>query len=371
MIFRSILPIGVLVAAGWGHSAQAQILVGQTAGFTGGAAAGVKETAQGAKLHIDAVNARGGVNGQQIVLLAKDDKFDPKLAAENARELVVNQKVVALFLTRGTPHTEAILPILEEHGVPLVAPSTGAMSLHRPVKKFVFNVRSTYQAEAEKAITYLTKSGVGRIGVIHADDSFGADAVLGVQAGFRKAKASPIFVEKVDRAKPDYSQAASLAARVQSSAVVMLGSGASVAEGVKALRAAGSSAQVITLSNNASAGFIKALGTHARGVVVTQIFPNERSTSSALVKEALETANAAGIAELSPALLEGYAAAKVLVEALRRSGKTVSRQSVHASLEGMSKFDLGGLVVSFSPTDHSGIAFTDISVVGADGKFRR
>ena len=90
-------------------AAQAQLLVGQTAGFTGQVAAGVKEASDGAKLYIDMVNAKGGVNGQKIELIALDDKFDPKLAAENARKLIEENNVLALFLNRGTPHTEAII----------------------------------------------------------------------------------------------------------------------------------------------------------------------------------------------------------------------------------------------------------------------
>ena len=99
-------------------AAQGQILIGQTAGYTGSVAAGVKETADGAKLYLNAINAKGGVNGQKIELLSLDDKFDPKLAADNAKILIEDKNVVAMFLTRGTPHTEAILGLLDKHGVP-------------------------------------------------------------------------------------------------------------------------------------------------------------------------------------------------------------------------------------------------------------
>ena len=169
-------------------SLPAQILIGQTAGFTGAVGAGVKETTEGARLYIDAVNARGGVGGQKIELVSLDDKFDPKTAAENARVLIEERAVVALFLTRGTPHTEAIIPLLDKHGVALVGPSTGAMVLHQPVKRHVFNVRSSYQREAEKAITHLATTGVKRIALVYADDSFGADGVAGAQKGLTDRK---------------------------------------------------------------------------------------------------------------------------------------------------------------------------------------
>src|SRR4030095_8347854 len=139
--------------------AAAQIKVGQTAGFTGPVAAGVKETTDGAKLYLDAVNARGGVNGQPIQLVSLDDKFDTRLTVENAKQLIADPQVVALFLTRGTPHTQTVMPLLTESKIALIAPSTGAMVLHDPVNPWVFNVRATYQREAERAVRHLSLIG--------------------------------------------------------------------------------------------------------------------------------------------------------------------------------------------------------------------
>jgi branched-chain amino acid transport system substrate-binding protein len=352
-------------------SAGAQILIGQTAGFSGPVAAGVKETTEGAQLYFDAINSRGGVNGQKIELVSMDDKFEPQLAADNARQLVEVRNVVALFLTRGTPHTEAILPLLDKHRVPLVAPSTGAMVLHQPVKQYVFNVRATYQREAEKAVEHLHTLGLQRIAVVHADDSFGKDGLEGATRGFVKAGLKPVAILKADRSKPDYSLLVPEILKGNAQSVLWVGSGTVVAQGVRALRAAGSVAQVVTLSNNASTGFIQSLGDQARGVIVTQVFPYERSISFPMVKEAQELVKTQNKRELSPAMLEGFAGAKVLVEALRRAGKNPTRERVQAALEGMGKFDLGGLEVQFSRADHTGLDFADLSIIGDDGKFKR
>ncbi|MBA3625837.1 MAG: ABC transporter substrate-binding protein, partial [Methylibium sp.] len=177
----------LLLLSGAALPAAAQIVVGQTAGFTGAVAAGVQETPAGAKLYFDAVNASGGVNGQPIRLVSLDDKFTPKLAAENARRLITEHGVIALFLTRGTPHTEAILPLLTEFRLPLVGPSTGAMVLHEPVHAYIFNVRATYQREAERAVRHLGLTGLTRIAILRTDDSFGADVVAGAVKGFAGA----------------------------------------------------------------------------------------------------------------------------------------------------------------------------------------
>ncbi len=362
---------GALVLGTMLGTAQAQILVGQTAGFSGVVGAGVQETAAGARLYIDAVNAKGGVHGQKIELITMDDKFDPKTAGENARVLIEDKKVDVMFLTRGTPHTEAIIPHLDRHGVALVGPSTGAMVLHQPVRKNVFNVRATYQREAEKAMTHLATLGTERIAVLYADDSFGADGVAGAQKGLAHAKLQPVVLEKFNRSQPDFAPLATKIAQAQAQAVMIIGSGTTVVDGYAALRKAGSTAQLVTLSNNASTGFIKSLGEHARGVIVSQVYPNERSLAYPLVREAIELNKASGQGEVSPAMLEGFAAAKVLVEGLRRAGAKPTRDRIRTALESIQHFDLGGLQLSYDAGEHTGLDFADLSIISADGKFRR
>jgi len=341
-------------------------------GITGSVAAGVKENIEGAKLYLDAVNARGGMGGQKIELITVDDQFDPKKTVEAARELITRQKVLALFLNRGTPHTQALLPLLAEYKVPLVAPSTGAAALHQPVNPWVFNVRATYQREAAKAIEHLASIGMTRIAVLQTDDSFGADSAAGALRGLDKAGQQPLLLEKFPRENPDFAPLAQRVHTQQAQAVMVIGSAGNTANAVKALRAAGSRAQVVTLSNNASDGFIKLLGEHARGVIVTQVFPNERSLSSPLIREALDLAKARGQDGVSPAMMEGFAAAKVLVEGLRRAGPGPTPQGLRDALEGIRNFNLGGdLVVSYSATSHTGLDFADLSIIDGSGKFRR
>ena len=339
-----------LMLASTGLTAQAQLLIGQTAGFTGQVGAGVTETTDGARLHIDAVNARGGVNGQKIELISLDDQFDPKLAADNARKLIEDDGVLAMFLTRGTPHTQAMIPLLDKHGVALVAPSTGAMVLHQPVVRHIFNVRATYQREAEKAVAHLNTIGITRIAVLYADDSFGADGLAGAQKGMDKAGIKPVALEKFDRSKPDFSKIAPKVAKLEPQTVMMVASGTAVVDAIKALRAAGSGAQVVTLS---------------------KVFPYERSIAFPIVKEAQELARAKGMADVSPAMLEGFAGAKVLVEGLRRAGPKPTREKIQAALEGLRKFDLGGLDITYGPDDHTGLDFADLAIIGNDGRFKR
>ena len=352
-----------------GGAAQADILIGQTTAVTGPVAASVGETLLGVRAYLDHVNAQGGVHGEKIKLITLDDNFKPPLAAENARKLIEQEGVVALFMSRATPHTQAILPLLAKHKLALVAPSTGAMVFHRPVNPYVFNVRSSYQAEAERAIEHVFQVTLERVAVVHVDDSFGADCLEGAQKGFERAGKKPVAVIKADREKPDYPAIVKQLTDANAQAVLWIGSSVAVSDGVKALRQAGSAAQVLTVSNNASGGFIKQLGEHARGVVVSQVFPSERALGIPINREAV--ALLAGKGELTPQVMEGFASAKVLVEALRRAGPKPTREKIIDALNGLQRFDLGGLELGFSATDHTGLSYVELSIIGRDGRFKR
>lgn len=371
LLAAALTQIGVAAALVLPSLAAAQLRIGMPSGFSGSVAAGVKENAEGARLYIDAVNARGGVNGQKIDLIMVDDKFDPKVTVEVSRDLVTRQKVLALFLNRGTPHSEALMPLLAEYRVPLVAPSTGAMVLHEPVNPWIFNVRATYQREAAKAVEHLSTIGITRIAVLQTDDSFGADSAAGALKGFDTVGQKPLFLEKFPRDKPDFTALADQVAKSGAQAVMVFGSAGNTANAVKAIRAAGSRAQVVTLSNNASGGFITLLGEHARGVIVTQVFPNERSAAFPLIKEAQDLARKAGMEGVSPAMMEGYAGAKVLVEGLRRAGPNPTPSGLRDALEGIRNFNMGGLTVNYGPDSHTGLDFADLSIIDAGGRFRR
>ena len=375
--FATLVSIAALSLGCTGASAQ--IRIGQTSGFTGPVAAPVADINIGAKLYLDHINAEGGIGGQQIELVSLDDKNQPALAVENATKLIADPLVVALFLNRGTPHTQAIMPLLAEAHIVLLAPSTGAMALHSPVNPWIFNVRATYQAETERLTRHLGMTGLDKVAICYVNDSFGTDALQGALKVFKEGGKTPTVSEAIDKAKPDYTACVTKINANKQLGAVFIGTSVSVAAGVKALRASGSSITVATLSNNAASGFVKELGSQATGVVVSQVFPSERSLATPMIAEAAKLAAAKNINQLTPAMIEGFAAAKVLVIALKKAGADgkgpITRSSVKKALESFNRVDigggLGGVSLSYSPTDHSGLEYVDLSYIGGDGTFRR
>ena len=343
--------------------------IGNSGPSSGANSATMLELLAGARLYFDAVNAEGGVKGRKVQLIQMDDNFEVPRTVANVEKLIGEERVDALLLVRGTPHNEAILPLIERAGVPLIAPSTGAMVLHKPVKPLVFNVRTAYRTEAHKLAAVLASTGRQRIALIHVADSFGEDVAQGFLAGLAERKLAAVAVSKFDRKTVDVERAAAEVKAAQPDTIVIVGAGQAVVAGIQALRALNVKVPVATISNNASSGFVKALGDNARGVMVTQVFPDEQRADIPLTSEASHLARKANT-PLTPAMMEGFAAAKVTVEALKRCAGACSRADLVRSLDTLN-IDLGGMKLAYSPTHHTGLDFTDLSIIDRNGAFRR
>lgn len=343
--------------------------IGNSGPSTGANSATMLELLAGARLYFDSINAEGGIKGRKVQLLQMDDNFEVARTVQNVEKLIGEKRVDALLLVRGTPHNEAILPLIDRAGVPLIAPSTGAMVLHQPVKPLVFNVRTAYRTEAQKLAAVLASTGRKRIAIVHVADSFGEDVAQGLLAGLAERKLTAVTVQKFDRKLVDIERTAAEVKRADADTIVLVGAGQAVVAGIQALRGLDIKVPIATLSNNASSGFVKALGDHARGIMVTQVFPDERLATMPLTRDASELARKANV-PLTPAMMEGFAAAKVTVEALRRCAGACSRADLVRSLDTLD-MDLGGMKIAYSPTHHSGLEFTDLSIIDRTGAFRR
>ena len=135
------------------------ILLGQSASFSGPSGELGREFRQGAHQVFDEVNAQGGIHGRQVVMVYRDDRYEPALAQRNTERFIRDDKVFALFGYVGTPTVQASLPLINRYQVPLVAPLTGAQLIRKPQIPLVFNIRASYHQEIEAIVRYLVRFG--------------------------------------------------------------------------------------------------------------------------------------------------------------------------------------------------------------------
>ena len=191
----ALLMVAALVAVGCGRGdddgggdpgiSDEEIKIGGSYPFSGPASA-YRSIAEGAKAYFDLVNAEGGVDGRKIKFITLDDAYEPPKAVENARRLIEQEQVFALFNTLGTPNNVAIWDYVNEQKVPHLYVATGASLWGANVEAHPWTIgwQPDYVSEAKAYADYLDKKNPdAKVAVLYQNDAFGKD-LLG---GFEKA----------------------------------------------------------------------------------------------------------------------------------------------------------------------------------------
>lgn len=348
-----------------------EIVLGQSAALSGPAKELGSEMRSGAMLYFEQINAAGGIHGRRIRLQTLDDGYEPERTAVNTRKLIEEEKVLALFGYVGTPTSLAALPLFTEAKVPFVGAFTGAQALREPFNRYVFNVRASYFDETEKIVEQLTTTGVKQIAVFYQNDAYGKAGLAGVERAMTKRGLKIAAAATVERNTTDVAKAVAAISAVRPDAVVMVSAYASVAAFVKGMKKAGSAAQFHNVSFVGSKPLAAALGDEGVGVAITQVVPFPWSGTLAVTRDYQSLARAAGAKDLSFTELEGYIAARVLVEGLKRAGRDLTRERLVTALESLSRTDIGGFQVDYSSSNHNGSSFVDLTIISKGGKFLR
>lgn len=327
-----------------------EVRIGMANALTGPASGLGLDLKAGATAFIDKTNAAGGVNGRKIVLVSKDDGYEPKNTAFATQALIEQDKVFALFGYVGTPTSAAAVPVASRAKVPYLFPFTGAEFLRNPVNKIIFNVRASYFDETELMVERLTKDiGAKKIMLFIQDDAFGEAGKAGVNRALHKRNMAVAEETRYKRNTLDVDDGVAKIKASTPDAVIFVGTYASLAAAVKKAKAQGVKAPFMTVSFIGTDRFIKEAGADGDGVYITQVMPSPDS-GAPVVEQFLKDMKGGPINYSS---LEGYVDAAVLVEALKKAGANPTHDGLTSALEGLST-DLGGLKIAFSATNHQG-----------------
>ncbi|SEJ88708.1 ABC-type branched-chain amino acid transport system, substrate-binding protein [Variovorax sp. OK605] len=344
------------------------LVLGQSAPFTGPAAQLGVQFHQGAKLFLDQYNAQPG--RRNVVIKNLDDGYEPDRCAANTQKLI-DEDVFALFGYVGTPTSLAALPLAVKDRVPFIAPLTGAMSLREPFQKNVFHLRASYNDETALMVKQLTHLGLKKIAVFYQNDAYGKAGLDGVTQALEQQQLKPVALGTVERNSSDVAQAVKNIMDARPDAVVQVGAYKACATFIREARKAGFGGTFFNLSFVGTQALSDELGKDASGVMVTQVMPSPFNPANALAREFTEAVRKAGNgATANFSGIEGYLAAKVLTEGLRKAPGKPTRESLIAGLESIDRQPFGGFEVSFSPKSHVASKFVELSMLTGDGKVR-
>jgi ABC-type branched-subunit amino acid transport system substrate-binding protein len=347
-----------------------KVVFGQSAPLSGANAELGNDIRNGALAYFARVNAAGGAHGRKIELLTVDDANQVPRAEANTKKLVEEDGVFALFGYASATLSRPALPIVEKQGVPFLAPFTGADPM-RVFNKHVYNMRGSYADELEKVVEHFVPLGVKRFSIVYYDDVIGRENHTAVARALKQRNLEAVSVASFkDRAKPDIEAGVKSVAAGSPDVVILTTLYKASSDFIKLARKSGLAAQMASNSFPGASPLAKELGKDGAGVIVATVVPPPTKRSLPIVQEyqaAIE--KQLGKKEYSFTSLESYIGAKVAAEALRRAGPKLTRESFMRALDSLSSYDAGGYVVRFSPANHNGSSFVELTVIGAGLKF--
>ena len=357
-------------AVALGQGAAGVIVVGQSAPLSGSNKDLGTDIRNGALAYFKRVNDAGGVNGRKIELVSLDDANDTKRSEANTKQLLESNNPIALYGYGSATLSRPALPLVEAAKIPFVAPFTGADPM-RKFNRYVYNHRASYADELEKIVEHYTTFGIKRFAVLHYDDAVGKENFGAVDRALKARNLAPVAVASVTRTQTDFAKELAAVATSNPDVMILTTLYKTSADFIKGMKKQGVGAQFVSTSFAGSTALANALGADGLGVAMAQVVPSYLKRSIPVVREYQAAMEATlGKKEYSYTSLESYIAAKVLVEGLRRAGAQPTREKVLAALDGISNYDVGGYLVSFSPTNHNGSSFVSLSILGRDLAFR-
>jgi ABC-type branched-subunit amino acid transport system substrate-binding protein len=347
-----------------------EIVIGHVAGYTGPVTKDATELGEGAQVYFDAINARGGVLGRQIKFLKIDDHFK---GDETVKELLaLKGKVAAVMPPVGSAQfTQALKEgVVEKVDYPILGTIPGIESFRDPLRRNLFHYRAGDYDQIQKMIELTTSVGQNKVGVLATDNPNGEQVIAFMSDQLAKKNLKLAAVAKyVIGPKIDWAPMIKVYQQAQPDMILLVGPPFATAAFIKEAKTAGISSTLFGLSYTDFRLASKVAGNQlARGVAIAQVFPSPTNRVMPLIKEFRDNFEKYSKVQGVPSAfnLEGYIGAKILVEAIRRS-KDASGPGTLRGLEMLKDWDMGGYVVDFSPTKHTGSRFVDMSMIGATG----
>jgi branched-chain amino acid transport system substrate-binding protein len=346
------------------------IVIGQSAPLSGAASQLGVEINFGANVYLYQVNRSGGINGRKVELKVLDDRYSPEKTIENTRRFLNDDKVLALLGYVGAPASQAALPLINNARIPFVGAFTGAEFLRTPFNPNVFNVRASYFDEAQAIARHLTTVGLSRIAVFYEDDSNGQAGLAGLERALADNNLKLVATTTVKRSSIDVSDAVREIVRAQPQAVVMMSAYGSSVSLIREIKKLPNRPSLWSVSLVGAQALARELEDDGRGIQISQVVPSPWNKKIPLVRE-YQAAMADVSGELGFGSLEGYIAAKLTVEGIRRAGRNPTRETVMRSLKSLREYDMGGYTMKFDEGNHNGSSFVELTMLTAHERFIR
>jgi branched-chain amino acid transport system substrate-binding protein len=376
-IVSAVATLGMITFSAGSRSAE--LVFGQVASLSNPtAAASSRGMIVGIQAYFDKINAGNTLPGHKLKLVTVDDNLQAPKMLELTRKFVDDPSVVGLlgYLNSAGLAELAKQDIPRKEGIALIAPVQGDKDIVSAAN--VFPLRSGYADEVAALLKEARSWGKDSIALVSMNVSFGP-SLAKLTTELTGPQGITIATHQVIDAAPDKLDASIRAAvaaigRTRPKGILLLASGKPAIEFIKAVREApGGSVQTYGLSVLLHDALVAAVGADkARGIVLSQSVPFPYVPSRPVITEYQADMKKYAQGEaLSFPSLEGYLAAKIAVEAVRRAGKAPGRASVLQALSSFGEYNLGGMYVNYSASQRTGWGGVDLAIINSAGNLQK
>lgn len=361
-----MLAAAIVVGAGFVRlpaQSAPEIVLGMSAATSGPSAALGRGMRAGIEALLRRVNDGGGVSGRRLRLVTLDDSYQADPVRDNMLRLIDQERVLAVVGNVGTQGASVAVPIANEKKVLLFGAFSGAELLRKsPPDRYVINLRASYAEETGLMVRALLKRGIKpqQIAFFTQKDAYGDSGHAGAVAALRELgfqDTDSLAHGRYERGTLDVEDGvlALIQARVRPRAIIMVGAYGACAKFIHLARQLLPNAIFLNVSFVGSAALNQALGLEGDGVVITQVVPHYDSTLPGIAEYRQSLARSVPGHAPDFVSLEGYLAAKALVEGMKRAGPNLSRERLVDAIENSGSMDVGiGEPLRFSRSDHQG-----------------
>jgi len=308
-----------------------EIRLGMSGPFSGSLHTLGSELMLGVNAYFKYINENGGIYGRVFRVITKDDKYEPKITADNAEELIKKDRVFALLGFIGTPTSFVALPIAQKNRTPFIGAFTGADFLRsKPRNPLVLNGRTSYKKEIEELIKYFVdKKGYKDVAVFYQNDSYGRSGLKWVKSSLKKRKKKIIVEGSYKRNTLSVGHALYEISQYKPQVVIMIGATKPTAEFVRRARKEENlkSTKFAAISFIGSSMLLKELDKKVDNIIFSQVVPSPWGALSeevGLYRHLMNKYNPD--IEYSYISLEGFFIAKLTTELFKKVGKDFTKE---------------------------------------------
>lgn len=342
--------------------------IGGVFALSGPASALGQPEADTAKMVEEQINAEGGINGRPVQIIIRDTKGQETECLAAVKELVENEKVLAIVGPSTSGETLGIIDYIEKAEVPLVS-CAAAVKITTPTKKWVFKTPQTDAHAVENIYAYLKAKGITKVATITVSNAYGDAGLEQLKTQAEAAGIAVVASEQFQETDTDMTAQLTRIKGTDAGAVICWSVGPAPALATKQMKQLGMTIPMIQSHGVANKRFIEGAGDAAEGVVLpagkllaAEQLPDDDRQKPVLLayKQAFEAKYQSDVNTFGG---HAWDALQIVLNGIRAGGD--DRAAIRDAIEGTTDFVGIGGIFNYTAEDHYGLtadAFVMITV---------